>query len=156
MRKIIVIFLLAAIVLMIGCASKGDRDPDPRQVVINMLRELEKGDAEARQALAHYLDFPSLLKSGNGDYALQMDSVRSFHNPEAILDDLTEGGLTRERWLSMQRVVGSAEQVGDTALVEVSFMDAKTDTQYYNKWGLRKINDLWKIYSFHTMELEDF
>ena len=156
MRKFAVIFLLVAIALIQGCSSKGDQDPDPRQVVLNMLREMEKGDEEARNALAHYLDFPSLLMPSDRDYALQMDSVRSFHNPEAILDDLTEGGLTRERWLSLQRVVGDAEQVGDTAFVEVSFTNKITDTQYYNKWGLRKINGLWKIYSFHTLDLEDF
>lgn len=156
MRKFAVILVLVTLALIQGCSSKGDRDPDPRQVVLNMLREMEKGDEEARKALVHYLDFPSLLMPRKGDYALQMDSVRSFRNPEAILDDLTEGGLTRERWLSMQRVVGGTEQTGDSALVEVSFNNKNTGTQYYNKWGLRKINGLWKVYSFHTLDLEDF
>ncbi len=78
--------------------------------------------------------------------------VRFFMDIDAILDDLTEGGLTHNRWMAMQRIVGDAEQSGDTAYVEVSFISQETGKQYYNKWGLRKMNDRWKIFSFHALK----
>ncbi len=119
-----------------------------------MLKALEEND---REKLAHYLDFSALLNPANRDYALQMDSVRRFRSPEDILNDLTEGGLTHDRWMSMQRIVANDEitESGDTAFVEVSFISKETNKQYYNKWGLRKINDIWKIYSFGVLPTED-
>jgi hypothetical protein len=114
-----------------------------------MFRAMEKND---RQTLAHFLDFETLLKAGTKDYALSMDSIRTFNNPEEILDDLMEGGLTNQRWMAMQRIVGSGSQMSDSALVEVSFINKKTNTQYYNKFGLRRVNDVWKVYSFSVQE----
>ncbi len=142
--------LLPAIILIVqGCASVGDTTTDPRRAVINMIRAME--DSE-RDDIAHYLDFRSIMEPGDTDYALQMDSVRVFMDIEAVLDDLTEGGLTHSRWMAMQRVVGNAEQTGDTAYVEVSFISQETGKQYYNKWGLRKLNDRWKVFSFHALQ----
>lgn len=148
MRKSILVAIVLMLVIQTACVSKGDLEPDPRQVVLNMIRAMEKSD---RTAVAHYLDLPSLLVPGERDYTLQMDSVRLFHDPNAILDDLCKGGLTWERWMGMQRIVGDASQSGDTAFVEVSFINKSTGTQYYNKWGLRKMNDRWKVFSFGVM-----
>lgn len=140
-------FYLLPLILLIagGCSTRVNTENDPRKVVINMFAAMENND---REALAHYLDFKTLLTTTDRDYALQMDSVRQFYDPEQILDDLLEGGLTFTRWHLMQRVVGSATQQNDSALVEVSFINKETSTQYYNKFGLRKVNDVWKIYSF--------
>lgn len=132
-----------------GCATVGDTTSDPRKAVINMIRAMEDSDSKA---LIHYLDFRSLMTPGETDYALQMDSVRVFMDIKAMLDDLTEGGLTHDRWMGMQRVVGSTERAGDTAYVEVSFISQETGKQYFNKWGLRQINERWKIFSFHCMQ----
>lgn len=147
--KRLTIFLLPVIFLLLsGCSSKGDTEPNARRVVVKMLKAVEDND---RDALMHYLDFASLLRPGYRDYALQMDSIRTFKTPNDILDDLTEGGLTRERWLSMQRIVGNDSLSGDSAFVEVSFISKETNKQYYNKWGLRKVNNIWKIFSFGVL-----
>ena len=92
------------------------------------------------------------LESTSGeDYALQRDEPRVFHNPEEILNDLTDDGLTKTRWFSMQRVIGNTQIKGDTAFVEVSFIDKARSKQYYNKFGLHKKDNSWKIYSFRTI-----
>ena len=147
MRLLTAAGLFFSLLGLVGCFSSGQ--DDPREVVLTMIRGMDRSDGPA---IASCLDFASLLTPGATDYALRMDSVRAFPDSEALLKDLTAGGLTRERWLEMQRVVGSTTMSGDTALVEVSFISRLTNTQNYNKWGLRKINGQWKIFSFHMLK----
>jgi len=139
------LLLPALLIIVAGCNSASNDASGPREAVIKMFRAIENND---RETLAHYLDFQTLLKPGKVDYALTMDSARTFNNPNEILDDLLEGGLTHNRWQALQRVVGSGSQLNDSAQVEVSFINKETNTQYYNMFGLRKVNDVWKIYSF--------
>lgn len=137
------------VVTLTACSSKVNTEEDPRKVVIKMFGAMEEDD---RETLAHYLDFVSIMQSGGDDYALSGDTARTFHSPEQILDDMTDTGLTKKRWFAMQRVVGSSTQDGDQALVEVSFIDKNTNTQYFNRFGLKKVNGVWKIYSFSVKE----
>jgi len=109
---------------------------------------MERNDAPA---IEHLVDLPSVMENSQEDYALQTDKPRVFHNPEDILDDLTGDGITKNRWFSMQRVIGETEIKGDTAYVEVSFINKKTGVQYYNKFGLHRVDDRWEIYSFKTV-----
>jgi len=138
--------LTAALVIIGGCGPKVDTDTDPRRIVLNLFKAMDNDD---RPALAHYLDFASLLKTSVADYALQTDSMRVFYDPEQILSDLAKGGLTNTRWGAMQRVVDDVQQGNDTALVEVSFIDKGSSTQYMTKFGLRKIGGNWKVFSFN-------
>lgn len=149
MKKVLILLLPALVSIIAGCTGGANTEADPRRAVIKMFQAIEKND---RETLSHFLDFEMLLKPGTQDYALKMDSVRVFNSPDDILDDLLEGGLTNQRWLAMQRVVGSAEQTDDSALVEVSFINKETSVQYYNKFGLRKVNDVWKVYSFSVTD----
>lgn len=154
MRAIIILIVPWLVLFLSGCGSKVDTDQNPRRIVIKMLKAMEDND---REKLAYYLDFSTLLKPGNRDYALQMDSVRQFQTPDDILDDLSEDGLTYERWMAMQRIVAndSITPGGDTAFVEVSFISKETNKQYYNKWGLCKKNKIWKIFSFAILPPEE-
>jgi hypothetical protein len=149
MKKSLLLLIPVLLMMIAGCNPSVNTASDPKKAVIQMFKAMEEND---REKLAHYLDFESLLKTGESDYALQMDSVRKFTNPQEILDDLLQGGLTNQRWQSLQRIVGSGSQMNDSALVEVSFINKATSTQYYNKFGLRKVNGVWKIYSFSVPE----
>lgn len=149
MNKFLVLVVSALVLVAFGCSSGPNTDSDPQKVVVKMFRAIEKGD---RSALAHFLDFPTLLQQTGVDYALQSDTVRVFHNPEDILDDLLEGGFTYSRWANLQKIVNKSWQEQDSALVEVSFIDRQTDTQYYTKFGLRRVNDVWKVYSFNVRD----
>ena len=149
MRKFFVLLAPAVLLIIAGCSSGPNTSSDPRKVVLNMFRAIENND---RSKLAHYLDFPALMTSTGSDYALSaMDTARTFSNPESILDDLLPGGETYEHWKNLQKIVNKVvSQTQDSALVEVSFIDKQTSTQYYTLFGLDKVNDIWKIYSFNV------
>jgi len=113
-----------------------------------MFGAMEKND---RATLAHLLDLAELMGNINEDYALKNDKPRVFTSPEQILDDLTGDGVTKKRWFSLQRIVNKAEIDGETATVEVTFIDKDQSKGYRTKFGLHKVHDRWKIYSFKTI-----
>lgn len=131
---------------LIGCSSVNSHQP--KQVVISMFGAMEKDD---KAALAHILDLPELMKVVNDDYALQSDNPRTFTSPQQILEDLTEEGQTKVRWFAYQRIVNKEEILGETATVEVTFVDKDSSKAYLVKFGLHMVNEKWKIYSFNTI-----
>lgn len=150
MRKIgiyaVCLVFLAIMLVQCGSAPKGKT---PKEAVIMLFGAMERDD---RAAVAHLIDIPSLMGKSEDDYALTTDSPRTFYNPEDLLDDLTGDGKTKTRWFSHQRVIGNTEVYGDSARVEVSFINKKAGVQYYSKFGLIKRNDVWKIYSFKAID----
>jgi len=139
--------LLLTSALVSGCS---DLDmEDPRQVVIAMFGAMEKND---QAALAHILDLPELMKTSGDDYAFQTDKPRVFHDPQEILEDLTGEGKTKEVWFSLQRIVNKAQIMGETATVEVTFVDKDASRGYRTAFGLHKRHGKWRIFSFQTMQ----
>ena len=149
MKRAVFLLIPAVLLVVWGCSSRTDTELDPRKVVLNFLRAMEKSDTTA---VAHYLDFETLLTQIGKDYDLLPDKPRIFYNPQELVNELVAGGLTHNRWMSMQKIVNKSAEANDSALVEVSFMDKDSGTQYYNKFGLRRINEVWKIYSFSVKE----
>ena len=146
MKQSKIAFLLItvlAVVIISGCSSVTSEDP--KGVVKSFFGAMEKND---KAALAHILDLGELMKTVNDDYALQFDEPRSFYSPEEILDDLTGEGLTKKRWFSYQRIINKTEILGETAIVEVTFMDKENSKAYLTNFGLHKVNEKWKIYTF--------
>lgn len=141
----VTLFVLILAGLIMACS---DGQSNPKEVVIQLFGAMERNE---KAAVAHLLDLPALMEIEGEDYALQRETPRKFYNPEDILNDLTDDGLTKSIWFSMQRVIGSTRIVGDTAFVEVSFIDKEKGIQYYNKFGLHKKEGTWKIYSFKTV-----
>jgi len=137
---------ISILAILSGCAKKGT--DSPKEVVIKLFGAMERNDAGA---IAHLIDIPALMSIQGEDYSLATDSPRVFHNPMDILNDLTGDGLTKTRWFSMQRIIGNAEVKGDTAYVEVSFINKINNVQYYNKFGLHLVNGNWQIFSFKTL-----
>ena len=148
-------YLLAAAVgavLLLGMAlgCSGSKPSDPKSAVIAMFGAMEKND---RATLAHLLDLAELMKNLNEDYALQTDEPRRFTNPEQILDDLTEEGKTKQRWFSMQRIINEVNVIDqDRATVEVTFVDKENSRGYRTKFGVHKVQNRWKIYSFNVYQ----
>ncbi|MEA2030995.1 MAG: hypothetical protein U9N55_05295 [candidate division Zixibacteria bacterium] len=135
-----------AISIVSGCANNSPTDP--KAAVIAMFGAMEKND---RATLAHLLDLSELMRNQNEDYALQTNKPRVFTSPEQILDDLTNDGLTKKRWFSLQRIINKVEVYKETATVEVTFVDKEQSKGYQTKFGLHKVHDRWKIYSFKTI-----
>ena len=143
--------LLAVFTLgFVGCGGPLDQD-DPRKVVIAMFGAMEKND---KASLAHLLDLVELMKAGNEDYSLGGGEPRVWTNPEQVLDDLTGEGLTKKRWFSYQRIVNNAEILGETATVEVTFVDKDASKGYRTKFGVRVVNEKWKVFSFKQIQSE--
>ena len=139
---VLIIFVLA----LTGCSGSGPSDP--KSAVISMFGAMEKDD---QAALAHLLDLPELMQTINEDYALKLDSPREFTNPVQILEDLTGEGLTKQRWFSLQRIIGETHLTGESATVEVTFVDKGASAGYRTKFGLHVKNGKWKIYSFKVL-----
>ena len=144
-----VLFLALALLvlpLFVGCG--GESTPDnPKQTVIAVFGAMERND---KAALAHLLDLTELMRDTGHDYALGSDSARTFTSPQDILDDLTNDGLTKRRWFSMQRIVNNVDVMGETATVEVTFQDKQSGKAYLTKFGVHMVNGQWKVYSFRT------
>lgn len=130
-----------------GCAENSQ--DDPRQTVISFFGAMEKNDPAT---LARLLDLSELMRNTREDYAVSTDQPRVFVNPKEILDDLTNDGLTKRRWFSMQRIIGNSDVQPETATVEVTFVDKQQSKGYLTKFGLHKTNGKWRIYSFKTEE----
>lgn len=131
-----------------GCGSGPDSDA-PKKTVISLFGAMEKDD---KAALLYVLDLPELMKNLNEDYAIQTDDPRVFTSPEQVLEDLTGEGLTKKTWFSLQRIVNSVNLTSEeTATVDVTFVDKEASKGYMTRFGLHKVNDKWKIYSFKTI-----
>jgi len=144
----ILVLAILAIGVIQSCSQRQKVASDPKDCVIKLFGAMERND---QGVIAHLLDLPALMSIRDEDYALQTSSPRVFRDPVDVLEDLTGEGLTKARWFSMQRVIGAVEEFGDSAKVEVSFINKNTNTKYYNKFGLHKVKGGWKIYSFKTL-----
>ncbi len=137
--------LMLSLLLLSACSS--DTQSTPKDTVISLFGAMEKND---QPALAHILDLASMMSNTAKDYALSGgDNPRVFSNPQQILKDLTDDGLTKTRWFSMQRIIDNVEIMGESATVEVTFVDKDASKGYQTKFGLHFINNKWKIYSFN-------
>ena len=137
------LLLVLPVVLLMACSPS--KVSDPKSAVIAMFGAMEKDD---KATLAHLLDLAELMRNYQEDYALQADSPRVFTNPEQILEDMTGDGLTKRRWFSFQRIINKVDVSGETATVEVTFVDKKQSRAYMTKFGLHVVNGRWKVYSF--------
>jgi hypothetical protein len=135
LRGFFTLFLLAA-----SCA-----EAPPDKVVYTFFDAMTQGDANRMTAVLDSSVF--LGRSG----APELDSLFTGYSFEArrnrVLLELTGGNL-KGLWLSKQIVVGRTERRGDTAGVEVSFVDPETDRQYFTRFRLVKKGETWRIFSF--------
>jgi hypothetical protein len=144
---LIAVLALSSVFMMVACG--GTDLSDPRQVVISLFGAMEKDD---QAALTHILDIAELMRSSQEDYAIQQDDARVFTNPEEILQDLTGEGETKRVWFAHQRIVANAEITGETATVEVTFVDKEASKGYRTTFGLHLKQGEWRIYSFKTFK----
>ncbi|HWR84054.1 MAG TPA: hypothetical protein VN285_12205 [Candidatus Deferrimicrobium sp.] len=140
--------MVAAVVMALAACSSSNLS-DPKSVVIAMFGAMEKDD---KATLAHLLDLAELMRTYRDDYALRTDTPRVFTNPEQILEDLTGNGLTKQRWFSYQRIINAVDVSGETATVEVTFMDKERSKAYLTRFGVHVVNGKWKIHSFKTTD----
>lgn len=146
-RTSISVLILSTILAFYSC-SQG---PTPNSVVLEFLsKDMSNSDTTAMLAK---LDVPALVEERQEELLSGGDTLRSKrYSADSLISDLTAGGEINTRWLSLQIIVSNVIEKGDSAEVEVSFIDAARDTQYYNRMGLYKKDKSWKIYSFKTLK----
>jgi hypothetical protein len=126
--------------LFLACAeAPADR------TVYTFFDAMRQGDANR---MAEVLDSSIYLgRSG----AAELDTLTPGDDFEArrnrVLLELTGGNLKR-LWMTKQIVVGRTETSGDTAAVEVSFVDTETEKQYLTRFVLLKKSGTWQIVRF--------
>ena len=131
------------VVGVLGCMA--DSRPDPRETIKGLFTAMRASDT---LYLSQNVDLVEAVVTLGEE--LKIDS--GAPDPaRALLAQLTGEGTIRERWLDNQIVLGRAHSSGDTAWVEVSFIDRLTRVQYYNKMRLDFRGDHWVINSFRTL-----
>lgn len=129
------------------------KEPEPRRSVMDFLASL-RADTTSFDYLTQLLDMDELIFE-NSIYTY--DSTVSIEaNKREFVALLQKGGRVRENWIRNQIIVGNVDFAGDTAMVEVSFIDKSTEPvkQYYNKMGVHLVDGSWKIFAFRLFSRE--
>ncbi len=145
-RVTLVVFLLLGLV---SCSHNAR--PDPKETIKLMFEAMRQSDSVS---LELNIDLASAARGMERDLGPAVaDSTGATPDPAArLLSSLVGEGDLRNRWLTEnQIVIGHTETKGDTALVEVSFIDKITRVQYYNKMRLVFRNGRWIVTDFHTL-----
>lgn len=125
-----------------------EKGPEPRDTVLGFVRALQ---SDEEIDFHSFLDLNELVYE-NADNLYVYDSTMSLQeNLKQYTGLFGPQGKIRKLWTGKQIVVGESEMAGDTALVEVSFIDRDTRKQYYNKMGLRKTDSGWLIFAFKIL-----
>ena len=145
MEKKVRSHLILAVLLILSCSSGNQ----PKNTVMIFFGAMRSSDT---LGIVNTVDLEKILAERKNELlsagkTAQADSL----NREKLIEELTVGNLN-QLWLKNQIVVGKTEKKGDTALVEISFIDPNTGTQYYNKMALYKKDKDWKIFAFKVLK----
>lgn len=115
-----------------------------------MFEAMSKSDTVA---LAANVDLMAASHDLRGDIIdSTMDTSVAQDWGRLLLRQMTGEGAIRRRWMTDNQIVlGRSEVTGDSALVEVSFLDRVTRVQYYNKMRLHYRGGRWMVTDFRTM-----
>jgi len=145
MEKKVRSHLILAVLLILSCSSGNQ----PKNTVMIFFGAMRSSDT---LGIVNTVDLEKILAERKNELlsagkTAQADSL----NREKLIEELTVGNLN-QLWLKNQIVVGKTEKKGDTALVEISFIDPNSGTQYYNKMALYRKDKDWKIFAFKVLK----
>jgi len=128
----------------------GDGRPAPKDTVLDLFTAIQKSDTTR---LTEIIDLESAAHSIRNEFQFIFDDTTGGDTAlgPPLLASLTGEGFLRQRWTDDQKVLGAVTIEGDTALVEVSFIDRVTRVQYYNKMRLVYREPHWVITAFRTL-----
>jgi hypothetical protein len=134
---------LSLLIITLLCASRCSKSPSPRVVVMDFIEAVNKADTAS---IDRYLDLDRFTQEKIKELP---DAERQEIFPkvkEQIRNDLLGSGATRLKWQNKMIVVNKEDIQGDSALVEVTFVDQKTGITEYHKAKLYKKERNWLIY----------
>ncbi len=141
------LFTVFSLILFISLScSSGNK---PKDTIMSFFGAMRSADT---LGIEKTLDLEQILAERRNEFleAGRTAEAESL-NKDKLIGELTVGDLN-QRWLKNQIVVGKTEKQGDTATVEVSFIDTNTGTQYYNKMALYFKDGNWKIFAFKVLK----
>lgn len=137
-RLIFLVFLIFLVTTW-SCSNK----PDPREDVKKLIAAVDQSDTTA---LKESLDLNWIVNK-RLEGIPEKDRAELFSKKrQELLDDLTGNGATRTSWNNSLVVIGKSEVVGDSATVEVTYIDKTNGIKDYTKMGLYFKDGKWKIY----------
>jgi hypothetical protein len=117
--------------------------PSPRVVVMDFIEAVNQADTAS---IEKYLDIDGYAQE-------KMKELPEAERPqdfpkfrEHLKGDFLGSGLTRLLWQSKMIVVNKEDVSGNSAVVEVTFIDKETGITEYTNAKLHKINKRWMIY----------
>jgi len=128
-----------------ACSDK----PDAKDTIMDLFTALHTNDTSL---VRRSIDFGRAWASVKDDLRQPEDSLLAdIPWGERLFASLTGNGDLRQRWTKMQVVINKTDLFGDSASVEVSFIDRKSGMHFYNKMGLTRKGDRWVIVAFRTL-----
>ena len=138
-------YSILVFLLFISCSS-GNK---PKDTVMSFFGAMRSADT---LGIERTLDLEQILAERKNEFVVTGRTAEAESlNKDKLIGELTVGNLN-QMWLKNQIVVGKTEKQGDTATVEVSFIDTNTGTQYYNKMALYRKDKVWKIFAFKVLK----
>lgn len=143
-RKLLAVAVISALVTWVACES----ETGPKDTVLEFINQLR---SDQSFDLDDYLDLNQLVRENVPNLYLYDTTLTIQQNIAEYKKLFAPDGRIRRLWTEKQIVIGETEMLGDTAYVEVSFIDRQTRKQYYNKWGLRLTDQDWIIFAFKLL-----
>jgi hypothetical protein len=141
----IAFILVLAYMGIVGCS----KTPNPKDTVMDFFTALYSDDTAMVQAS---IDPERAYVSVENDLHQRGDSaLTNIDWGKRLIASLTGDGRLRQRWLKTKIVINKTHFVGDSATVEVSFLDRETGIHFYNRMALVRRPDRWVIVAFRTM-----
>lgn len=145
-HRFIYICLSILFVAILSCSNI----PDPRENVKQLIAAVDQSDTTA---LKESLDLNWIVNQRLKGVP-EKDSLASFlKKRQELLDDLTGNGATRVSWNNSLVVIGKSEVAGDSATVEVTYIDKTNGIKDYTRMGLYFKEGKWKVYDLKLKEM---
>jgi hypothetical protein len=147
MRKALTV--ISAVLLLITFTSCEQKPSDQaRAKVLDFVKAL---GSDGSIDLDQYLSINDLVRENAENVYIYNDSLSISKNIENYRALFEPNGKVRRIWTQRQIVVGGGEVKGDTALVEISFIDKETGLWSHNKMGLKLTDEGWRIFAFKLL-----
>lgn len=139
---------MAAIFALALTACEESPADRARSTVLDFVKALGSGGSID---LDNYLILSEVVRENAENVYIYNDSLSVSQNIEQFRKLFEPNGKVRRLWTQNQIIVGESEVMGDTAYVEVSFVNRDEGRQFYNKMGLKRTDEGWKIFAFKLL-----